>query len=69
MQQHISIVELLINNAHRIQPPYPSIYLDEADGLKFNTDLDTSSCFLDNSPCKSKKKRKSNGVQGEYHLL
>ena len=65
VQQYIFIIELLINNAHRIQSPYSSVHLAEADGSKFDTDLDTSSCFLEYSPMKSKKKRRSNGVQGK----
>lgn len=64
MEQYTAVIELLIKNVHRIQPP---CHLAEAGALKCDSDLDvprpgiTDSLLLpDNGPYKLKK-----GVQGK----
>lgn len=58
MDHYVSVIELLINNNHRIQEPCPSVH--EAETLKCSTDLDVSNVLPEYSPSKLKK-----GVQGK----
>lgn len=60
LDHYVSVIELLINNNHRIQPPCPSVHIAEAEALKCSTDLDVSNVLPDYSPSKLKK-----GVQGK----